>query len=124
MSANDGHALKTILEAEAYPGPSIISAYSHCIAHGYDTCHGIEQQNLAVKAGYWPLFRYNPLKEKGRRFLLGSKEPSVALDGILYHENRFATIKNSNPEKGAEFLTMARDAMQYRWEKIQALKAL
>jgi pyruvate-ferredoxin/flavodoxin oxidoreductase len=70
------------------------------------------------------LFRYNPLKEKGRRFLLDSKEPSVALDAFLYHENRFATIKNGNPEKGAEFLTMARDAMQYRWEKIQALKAL
>jgi pyruvate-ferredoxin/flavodoxin oxidoreductase len=60
MGANDVHALKTILEAEAYPGPSIIIAYSHCIAHGYDMCHGNEQQNLAVKTGYWPLFRYNP----------------------------------------------------------------
>src|SRR6185503_2764251 len=61
MGANDVHALKTILEAEAFPGPSIIIAYSHCIAHGYDMCHGLAQQDLAVKSGYWPLFHYNPL---------------------------------------------------------------
>ena len=62
MGANDVHALKTILEAEAYPGPSIIIAYSHCIAHGYDMCHGLDQQKLAMNTGYWPLFHYNPLK--------------------------------------------------------------
>ncbi|MGE5107349.1 MAG: 4Fe-4S binding protein, partial [Sphingobacteriales bacterium] len=124
MGANDVHALKTILEAEAYPGPSIIIAYSHCIAHGYDMCHGNEQQNLAVKTGYWPLFRYNPLKEKGQRFVVDSKDPSVALDEFLYHENRFATIKNNYPEKATEFLAMANEGMRLRWEKLEALKAL
>ncbi|HEY0678686.1 MAG TPA: 4Fe-4S binding protein, partial [Chitinophagaceae bacterium] len=124
MGANDVHALKTILEAEAYPGPSIIIAYSHCIAHGYDMSHGIEQQSLAVKTGYWPLFRYNPLKEKGQRFVLDSKDPSVALDEFLYHENRFATIKNNFPEKGAEFLAMANEGVKRRWERIEALKGL
>ncbi|MBD0377147.1 MAG: pyruvate:ferredoxin (flavodoxin) oxidoreductase, partial [Flavisolibacter sp.] len=124
MGANDVHALKTILEAEAYPGPSIIIAYSHCIAHGYDMCHGIEQQNLAVKSGYWPLFRYNPLKEKGQRFVLDSKDPSIPLDDFLYHENRFATIKNNIPEKATEFLALANEGMQRRWERIEALKAL
>ena len=124
MGANDMHALKTILEAEAYPGPSIIIAYSHCIAHGYDMSHGIEQQNLAVKTGYWPLFRYNPSREKGQRFVVDSKEPSISLDEFMYHENRFATIKNNMPEKAIEFLALANDAMKSRWERIDALKAL
>ncbi|TMI98340.1 MAG: pyruvate:ferredoxin (flavodoxin) oxidoreductase [Bacteroidetes bacterium] len=124
MGANDVHALKTILEAEAYPGPSIIIAYSHCIAHGYDMCHGLEQQSLAVKTGYWPLFRYNPTKDKGQRFTLDCKPPSVALNEFLYHENRFATIKNNYPEKGEEFLALANTGVQRRWETIEALKNL
>lgn len=124
MGANDVHALKTILEAEAFPGPSIIIAYSHCIAHGYDMCHGLDQQAMAVKTGYWPLFRYNPLKEQGKRFVLDSKDPSVPLDEFLYQENRFATIKNNYPEKAAEFLALANDGMKQRWERIQALKGL
>lgn len=124
MGANDVHALKTILEAEAYPGPSIIIAYSHCIAHGYDMCHGMEQQSLAVKSGYWPLFRYNPMKEKGQRFTLDSKDPSVQLEEFMYHENRFSTIKNNFPEKSVEFLEMGNEAVRRRWEKIEALKNL
>lgn len=124
MGHNDMHALKTILEAEAYPGPSIIIAYSHCIAHGYDMCHGLDQQDLAVKSGYWPLFRFNPLKEQGQRFVIDSKEPSVPLDEFLYHENRFATIKNNDPERAKDFLGMANDGLKQRWERIQALKNL
>ncbi len=124
MGANDVHALKTILEAEAYPGPSIIIAYSHCISHGYDMCHGIEQQNRAVNSGYWPLFRFNPLKDKGQRFSIDSKTPAVALEEFLYHENRFATIRNNFPEKGVEFLEKANDIVKNRWEKLQVLKEL
>ena len=124
MGANDVHALKTILEAEAYPGPSIIIAYSHCIAHGYEMCDGLNQQNQAVKSGYWPLFRYNPLKEKGQRFVVDSKEPSVPLEDFLYHENRFATIKNNFPETALEFLARAKDGVQKRWEKVEVLKGL
>jgi pyruvate-ferredoxin/flavodoxin oxidoreductase len=124
MGANDVHALKTILEAEAYPGPSIVIAYSHCIAHGYDMAHGIDQQNLAVKTGYWPLFRYNPLKEKGQRFTLDSKEPSVELNNFLYQENRFNVVKNSSPEKAEEVYDAAKAALQSRWDRIEALKGL
>ena len=124
MGANDVHALKTILEAEAFPGPSIIIAYSHCIAHGYELCNGLDQQHLAVQSGYWPLFRYNPLKEQGKRFVLDSKDPSIPLENFLYNENRFATIKNNFPEKADHFLEMANDGMQQRWQRIQALKAL
>jgi pyruvate-ferredoxin/flavodoxin oxidoreductase len=124
MGANDVHALKTILEAEAYPGPSIVIAYSHCIAHGYDMRNGVDQQAMAVKTGYWPLFRFNPLKEQGQRFTLDSKAPSVNLDEFLYQENRFATIKNNYPEKASEFLAMANDGLRHRWERIEALKLL
>jgi pyruvate-ferredoxin/flavodoxin oxidoreductase len=124
MGANDVHTLKTILEAEEYPGPSIIIAYSHCIAHGYDMCDGANQQSLAVKSGYWPLFRYNPLKEKGQRFMVDSKEPAIPLEEFLYHENRFATIKNNFPETAIEFLATAKDGLQKRWEKIEALRGL
>ncbi|HLG38842.1 MAG TPA: 4Fe-4S double cluster binding domain-containing protein, partial [Chitinophagaceae bacterium] len=124
MGANDVHALKTILEAEAYPGPSIIIAYSHCIAHGYDMCHGNDQQDLAVKSGYWPLFRFNPMKEKGQRFTLDCKNPTLPLEEFLYHENRFATIKNNYPEKATEFLDLANQGISRKWETLEALKAL
>jgi len=124
MGANDVHALKTILEAEAFPGSSIIIAYSHCIAHGYDMCHGLDQQKLAVNTGYWPLFRYNPMKEKGQRFTLDCKPPSVQLNEFLYHENRFATIKNNYPQKAEEFLTLANEGVNRKWETLEVLKAL
>ena len=87
-------------------------------------CHGLDQQSLAVKTGYWPLFRYNPLKEKGQRFVIDSKPPSVALNEFLYQENRFATIKNNDPEKATEFLAMANEGLLHHWERIEALKAL
>jgi pyruvate-ferredoxin/flavodoxin oxidoreductase len=124
MGANDVHTLKTILEAEAYPGPSIIIAYSHCIAHGYDMGQGAKQQNLAVKSGYWPLFRYNPLKEKGQRFTIDSKEPSVPLDEFLYHENRFKVIQSSAPERAEEMLDAAKAAVEHRWQRLETLKEL
>jgi pyruvate-ferredoxin/flavodoxin oxidoreductase len=124
MGANDVHALKTILEAEAFNGPSLIIAYSHCIAHGYDMCHGLDQQDLAVKTGYWPLFRYNPIKEKGQRFLIDSKPPSVALNEFLYQENRFATIKNNYPEKAEEFLQLSAAGITEKWSRLEALKNL
>jgi pyruvate-ferredoxin/flavodoxin oxidoreductase len=124
MGANDVHALKTILEAEAFPGPSIIIAYSHCIAHGYDMCHGLDQQDLAVKTGYWPLFRFNPNNEKGKRFMLDSKDPSIPMEDFLYNENRFATIKNNYPEKAHDFLDQANEGMHTRWEKLLSFKDL
>lgn len=124
MGANDVHALKTILEAEAYPGPSLVIAYSHCIAHGYDLRHGLDQQALAVKTGYWPLFRFNPLKEQGQRFVLDSKVPSLGLDEFMYQENRFTTIKNQFPEQASEFLNLANEGLKHRWERLEALKSL
>ncbi len=124
IGANDAHALRTIIEAEAFPGPSLIIAYSHCISHGYDIQKGLSQQVNAVKTGYWPLFHYNPLNERGDRFSLDCQDPSVALDEFLYRENRFTTIKNNYPELAAEFLAKANDGLNQRWERIEAMKLL
>ena len=75
LGGNDSHVIKAFQEAEAHEGPSIIIAYSSCIAHGYDLVHGLEQQKLAVQSGYWPLMRYNPaLRETGKNpFQLDSR---------------------------------------------------
>jgi len=124
MGANDAHTVKTIQEAEAFPGTSIIIAYSHCIAHGYDMIHGAEHQANAVKSGYWPLFRYNPLKAKGERFTIDCKEPSLPLKDFLYNETRFSILTRQNPEHAAELLTLAEHGVSDHWERLLALKNL
>ncbi len=124
MGANDIHAIKTIQEAEAFPGASIVIAYSHCIAHGYDMAHGASQQDNAVKAGYWPLFRYNPLKPKGQRFSLDSKEPSLELKEFLYNETRFNVLERQNPTHAASLLSKAEIGVREHWDRLVALKAL
>ncbi|MFZ4797076.1 MAG: pyruvate:ferredoxin (flavodoxin) oxidoreductase [Bacteroidia bacterium] len=124
MAANDTHAIRTIQEAEAFPGTSLIIAYSHCIAHGYDMMHAVDQQENAVKTGYWPLFRYNPLKEKGERFVVDSKEPSMPVKDFLYKETRFSVLTRSNPEHAEKLLAQAQEGVNSHWQKLLALKNL
>lgn len=124
MGANDAHTLRTILEAEAYPGPSLIIAYSHCIAHGIDISKGADEQDFAVKSGYWPLFHYNPLKPKGERFVIDSKEPTLPLSEFMYHENRFKVILSKDPALAEGFLHEAEAQKQLKWERLQTLKQL
>ena len=106
LGGNDTHVVKAFQEAEAHDGPSIIIAYSSCIAHGYDLVHGLEQQKLAVQSGYWPLMRYNPsLREEGKNpFQLDSKAPSIRLKEYAYREARYTMLARSNPELAAELL--------------------
>jgi pyruvate-ferredoxin/flavodoxin oxidoreductase len=124
MGANDAHTLRTILEAEAYPGPSLVIAYSHCIAHGIDISHGAEEQDFAVKSGYWPLFHYNPLKPEGQRFVIDSKDPSIPLQEFMYHENRFKVIQANNPELAQQFLETAEAQKATKWHRMHTLKGL
>lgn len=124
MGANDAHAIKTIQEAEAFPGTSIVIAYSHCIAHGYDMAHGAEQQVAAVKSGYWPLFRYNPMKPQGERFSLDCKAPSLDLKEFLYHETRFSSLTRSNAEHAADLLAEAEKGILSHWERLNSLNTL
>jgi pyruvate-ferredoxin/flavodoxin oxidoreductase len=123
MGANDRQTLQAFLEAESYPGPSIIIAYSHCIAHGINMAKGLEQQALATQTGYWPLYRYDPrLKEQGKNpFQLDSKEPSAPFKDYAYNENRYRMLEQSNPVVAAELLGAAEVVIQDRWKKYTEL---
>jgi pyruvate-ferredoxin/flavodoxin oxidoreductase len=118
MGSSDTQTVKAFTEAEAYEGPSLIIAYSHCIAHGYDLAHGLDQQKAAVSSGYWPLFRYNPdLVAQGKNpFLLDSRTPSSALKDFLYNETRYTMLVKSNPEHAKELLTLAEHDVESRWK--------
>jgi pyruvate-ferredoxin/flavodoxin oxidoreductase len=126
MGANDTHTLKAFLEAEAFDGPSLIIAYSHCIAHGYDLIHGLEQQKSAVLSGCWPLFRFNPaLAEQGRNPLqLDSKPPSLPLEKYIYNEARYTMLVQSKPEVAKLLLERAQQNVAARWRQYEHLAAL
>jgi len=117
MGANDTHTVKAFLEAEAHDGPSLIIAYSHCIAHGYDMSFGLDQQKKAVLSGYWPLMRYNPaLRLQGKNpFQLDSKAPSIPLKQYAYQEARYTMLVRSNPEAARELLRRAQDDVEREW---------
>lgn len=123
MGANDLHTVKAFLEAEAYDGPSLIIAYSHCIAHGINITHGMNQQKLAVDSGYWPLFRYNPaLADEGKNpFLLDSKAPKVRVEDFAYNEIRFKMLTKMNPDKAKMFMKEAQNDINKRWRFYEQL---
>jgi len=126
LGANDGHTVKTFLEAEAYDGPSLIVAYSHCIAHGYNLSMGLEQQKAAVQSGHFPLFRFNPnLRAEGKNpFQLDSKDPSLPLDKYIYNETRYKMLSLSQPEAAKRLLEEAEGDVQTRWRLYQYLAAM
>jgi pyruvate-ferredoxin/flavodoxin oxidoreductase len=126
MGGSDAQTLKAFREAEAYPGPSLIIAYSHCIAHGYDLRHGMDQQKAAVQSGHWPLFRYNPeLAGEGQRALqLDSKAPSLPLKTYAYNETRYTMLAHSNPEAARRLLDQAQDDVRARWRFYEHLAGL
>ncbi|GAA4280625.1 pyruvate:ferredoxin (flavodoxin) oxidoreductase [Gaetbulibacter aestuarii] len=119
IGAKDLQTLKAIEEAEAYPGPSIIIAYSHCGEHGYDLAHGASQQEKAVESGYWPLFRFDPSKPKGQKFKLDSKAPSIPLKDFMYNETRFSRVVKDNAELGAKLLEQAQTEVNSKWERLE-----
>ena len=116
MGASDSHTLKVLLEAEAHPGPSLVIAYSHCIAHGIDMAKGLHQQKLAERSGHWPLYRYNPARRAGglNPFQLDSKPPAIPLADYLYTENRYRLLKQARPERARELLQLAEDQVRQR----------
>ncbi len=119
MGANDTQTIRAIMEAEAYPGPSVIIAYSHCIAHGYNLKYGLDQQRLAVESGYWPLFRYNPMlaKEGKNPFSLDSKPPKVAFKDYAYNEMRYLMLSKSHPAVAAQYMKQAQESVNERWRQ-------
>ncbi len=125
MGAKDEHTLKTFIEAEAYDGPSLIIAYSHCIAHGIDMSKPNEQQKLAIETGQWLLYRYNPeLSEKGKNpLILDSRPPKKPVAEYLNSEGRFKMLVKGNPEQAKIFYKQAQKDVNDRFAKYQYLAA-
>ena len=123
MGANDAHTVKAFLEAESFDGPSLIIAYSHCIAHGINMAKGLEQQALATQSGYWPLYRYDPrLVEEGKNpFQLDSKEPKIPLKDFAYNETRYRMLAQSDPAHAEVLLEKAQASLNERFAQYKAL---
>ena len=123
MGANDTHTVKAFIEAEAHDGPSLIIAYSQCIAHGIDMAKGMHQQKLAVESGHWPLYRFIPrlLAENKNPFQLDSSEPKIALRDYLYTEGRYRMLQQSNPEAAKALLEQAQLLVRQRWAKYKQM---
>ncbi|HYK21538.1 MAG TPA: pyruvate:ferredoxin (flavodoxin) oxidoreductase, partial [Pyrinomonadaceae bacterium] len=123
LGANDTHTIKTFLEAEAHTGPSLIIAYSQCIAHGIDMAKGMHQQKLAVDSGYWPLYRYNPqlLEENKNPFQLDSSDPKISLQDYIYTEGRYRMLQQSDPAMAKFLLAQAEKAVLRRWQQYKQL---
>lgn len=123
MGGSDSQTVKAFLEAEAYPGPSLIIAYSHCIAHGIDISKGLNQQKLAVDTGYWPLYRYNPLlKAEGKNpFQLDSKAPKLPFKSYAYNETRYSMLAQSNPTVAENLMVEAQKEIMDKWRKYEQM---
>jgi len=117
MGSSDTQTLKAFREAEAFDGPSLILAYSPCIEHGIDMAKGLDQQDLAVKSGMWPLYRYNPDRaDAGKNPLqLDSKAPSVPLAEFAYNELRYRRLLKSNEERAEKLMKAAQKQVDKRW---------
>jgi pyruvate-ferredoxin/flavodoxin oxidoreductase len=108
MGANDLQTTKALLEADAWPGPSLVIAYSTCIAHGIDMSKSMTHQKDAVKSGYWPLYRFSPSEIEGvKPFKLDSPTPSIPIAAFVATETRFAVLQRTHPERAAELAILA-----------------
>jgi pyruvate-ferredoxin/flavodoxin oxidoreductase len=125
MGANDAHTTKALLEADAWPGPSLVIAYATCIAHGIDMSTSMSHQKDAVKSGYWPLYRYQPSElEGGQPFKLDSSKPSIPVKDFVATETRFAILQRTNPERAAELATLAQVDANERWSYYEQLAGI
>ncbi len=126
MGSNDNQTLKAFLEADAYDGPSLIVAYTHCIAHGIDMRKGLEQQRLAVQSGVWPLYRYNPANvDEGKNPLsIDSKDPSIKVEEYAYNENRYRMLVQSDEKRAEELMAFANEDAIRRWNLYKQMAAM
>ena len=123
MGSSDMQSIRAFIEAEAYDGPSLIIAYSHCIAHGIDMAKGMNNQRMAVESGHWPLYRYNPLlaKEGKNPFKLDSKPPKISFEDYAYMETRYKMLTKSNPEAAKDLMALAEGDAKRRVAKYEAI---
>jgi pyruvate-ferredoxin/flavodoxin oxidoreductase len=126
MGASDQQTLHAFIEADAYDGPSLIMAYSHCINHGYDMVKGLEQQKLAVQSGAWPLYRFNPaLAALGKNPLtIDSKEPSIPVSEYAYNETRYRMLLQSDEQRAEALMKLAQKDARSRWALYEQMAAM
>jgi pyruvate-ferredoxin/flavodoxin oxidoreductase len=123
MGSNDVHTVKAIIEAEKFDGPSLIIAYSHCIAHGINMAKAMDNQKAAVDSGHWPLFRYNPDNRKaGKKALtVDSKPPKIPFEQYAYMETRFKMLTKSHPDTAKKLIQLAQSDTDYRYHLIEKM---
>jgi len=126
FGAKDAQTVKAFLEADSYPGPSLVIAYSHCIAHGYDLAYGLDQQKLAVDTGYWPLYRFDPRRlEAGQNpLMLDSAAPKAGVDKYMANETRFRVVQQQDPERYRHLLSLEQHEVTMRFSIYEQLAKL
>jgi pyruvate-ferredoxin/flavodoxin oxidoreductase len=123
FGANDTQTVRAFLEAEAYPGPSLIIGYAHCIAHGIEVKDGLGQQARAVNSGHWPLFRFDPRRAGEQAFplTLDSKPPKIAFGDYAYEETRYRVLRTLDPETARRLGDAAQHDIDARWALYESL---
>jgi pyruvate-ferredoxin/flavodoxin oxidoreductase len=123
FGAKDAQTVRAIQEAESYPGTSLVIAYSHCIAHGYDLAHGLDQQKLAVDAGHWPLFRFDPRRVANGEnpLVLESAAPKIDLGKYVRNESRYRMVEQAHPERFKQLLETAQADIKTRFATYETL---
>ena len=126
MGANDAQTIKALLEADAWPGTSLVIAYATCIAHGIDMSQSMSHQKDAVKSGYWPLYRYSPVvtDDDGLPFKLDSTKPSIPIREFVAGETRFAILERTNPDKAAELAELMQADADEKWRYYEQLAGI
>jgi pyruvate-ferredoxin/flavodoxin oxidoreductase len=126
FGAKDTQTVKAFLEAESYDGPSVIIAYSHCIAHGFNMTMGMSEQKLAVDSAAWPLYRYNPaaVAEGKNPLSLDSKAPKIPLKDYIYNETRYTSLAKRDEERAEMLLKLAQEDVLARWRQLEQMAAM
>jgi pyruvate-ferredoxin/flavodoxin oxidoreductase len=126
MGASDAQTVRAILEAEAYPGPSLVIAYSHCIQQGLNLINGLNQQKLAADSGAWPLYRYNPtaVGEGKTPLVLDSKAPKIPLKDYAYNESRYFSLAQRDEARAEMLLKLAQEDVTARWRQLEQMAAM
>jgi pyruvate-ferredoxin/flavodoxin oxidoreductase len=125
MGANELQTTKALLEADAWPGPSLVIAYSTCIAHGIDMSKSMSHQKDAVKSGYWPLYRFQPSDAAdGQPFKLDSHAPSIPVADFIATEGRFGILTRTHPDRARELAALLQADADERWSYYEQLAAI
>jgi pyruvate-ferredoxin/flavodoxin oxidoreductase len=125
FGADPAQTLRAFFEAEAWPGPSLVIGYAHCISHGFDMSRGLEEMQRAVACGHWPLFRYNPaLEAEGKSpLVIDSRPPTISFADYAMRENRYRSLRAKDPALAEELMRRADAGVRRRWDYLQHLAA-